>query len=98
VNSVGLILAESAQAQAETRPRARPRTRPRWLFCTEDPGFLVNWKRVPLLFLRVADGLQKAPSVFISSHGQVHDGAPHGRAPASICTSRLGQRQSSPSD
>jgi hypothetical protein len=94
VNSIGLISAQSAQTQTETCPLARPR----WPFCIEDPGFLVNWKRVPLLFLRVADGLQKAPSVFISSHGQVHDGTPHGRAPASICTGRLGQRQSSPSD
>jgi hypothetical protein len=81
VNSVGLISAQPAQAQAETRPR--------WPFCTGDPGFLVNWKRVPITVSCVTDSLQKAPSVFISSHGQVHDGAPHDRAPASICTGRL---------
>jgi hypothetical protein len=38
VNSVGLILAQSAQTQAETRPRAHLR----WPICIEDPGFLVN--------------------------------------------------------
>jgi hypothetical protein len=51
---------------------------------------LANRKQVLLLFLCVADDLQKAPSVSISSHGQVPDGVERGRSPASSWTGRLG--------
>jgi hypothetical protein len=34
---------------------------PGWLFCEKGLGFLANWERARLLFLRVTDKLQKGP-------------------------------------
>jgi hypothetical protein len=73
------------------------RARPRWNSCRRALGVLVNRKQVLLLFLCVADGLQKAPSVSISSHGQVSDGVERGRSPASSWTGRLGLWSALPS-
>jgi hypothetical protein len=74
VNSVGLILAQSVQTQAETCPRARAgrfaqRTLCFWL--TGNKFFYYSY--VSLTVYR------KPPSTSISSHDQVHDGAPHGK-------------------
>jgi hypothetical protein len=85
VNSIGLISAQSAQTQAETRPRAHPR----WPFCKKGPGVLTNWRWVWLLFHRVADNLQISPTISISSQTKVHDGGGRREVPASTRTARF---------
>jgi hypothetical protein len=92
-NSIGLILARTGPITQETSVRPRPR----WWLYRKSLRVLANWKQVPLLFLCVADGLQKAPLISISSHGQVHDDGERSRAPVSHCTGRLRQRLGSPS-
>jgi hypothetical protein len=47
MNSAGLILAQAAQTQVETRARPRPR----WRLYRMALSVLANWERVRLLFL-----------------------------------------------
>ena len=88
MNSTGLI---SAQRPSSEGKGARQ-------ICAEALRVLGNRKQVLLLFLCVADDLQKAPLTSISSHGQVHDDGERSRAPVSHWTGRLGQWLGSPSN
>jgi hypothetical protein len=71
--------------------RIAPAARSRWQLCKKGLGVLVNRKQVLLLFLCVADGLQKAPQSSISSQGKVLDNGARCGAPASTKTGQTEQ-------
>jgi hypothetical protein len=83
-----MILARTSPTTQETRARAHAR----WQFCTEVPGVLGNRKQVPLLFLRVADGLQKHPQASNSSQGKVPDDGSAMRSSDELVGRPIGER------
>jgi hypothetical protein len=86
MNSTGLIPARTGPTTQETRAR----TRARWQICTGALTFLDNRKQVPLLFLWVADCLQKHPPTSIPSRDTTPTVFTRGEAPARSWTGRLG--------
>jgi hypothetical protein len=56
----GTVLGRFQPRRPKSRGK-RARARARWLFCEKSLGFLANWERARLLFLRVTDRLQKGP-------------------------------------
>jgi hypothetical protein len=74
------------------------KARPRWWLYRKALRVLANRKQVLLLFLCVADGLQKSPPVSMPLHDTSSTALTHSQAPASACTGRMGQRLGSLSD
>jgi hypothetical protein len=93
MNSAGLILAQAAQTQAETRARPHPRRQ----VCTEALAALVSVKNPWLLFNVLLTSTKTTPRFYPFSVRSPRRRTAQGRTPASTWTSRREPRLVAPS-